>query len=776
MLEGLERLTQIASNVRLFLTSREVQEIRESMEVLEAKPVLIAVRSVDADIGKFIAGQLSRDRKLSKLDAELQSLIETEISKRADGMFRWAYCQLQELKMLKSSRPSHIKATLANLPDTLDETYERMLTNIEQESRADALTLLQWLAYARSPLNLSQLAEARIIDLTGGGAVLEDDRGGLEDALRILSGLITVDKLCDSDSGYMGRMINTTDSESDDLEIWVDYTRATLNDTDFESKDLINWMIEDDSEIVGDQITNTLFEPGQDTRIRLAHFTVKEYLESRRVGLSNASFFHLDYVKGQDVLAESCLVYLKHYFSSPKSIPFEEVDQTYPLLEYATDTWHQHSRDRQDLSTGRELALLQSDDALRGWLHVHRSRAYVLSPWETKEWDSNFASSNIAPALYYASALGLTNVAKLLLAQRVDVNAAGGYLHNALQAASHMGHKDTVQLLIDNGADVNQSVAHGPEYDVEASDNHEFVSALQAAAGNGHVEIMQVLIQQGANVNAQCGHFNTALQVAASHNQEAAVRSLIAHGADVNMNGGPCGTALIAASFRKYERMVKVLLDEGADVNAQGNLYSNALYAASFHGCEKIVEILIDRGADVNDRTGSEGSALQIAASHGHEILVAAFLDHHADVNIQGGFAGSALIAASGYGHEAVVTLLLNRGADVNIEGANWPSALYAAVESGDSGIASTLLDHGADVNKKGPRGSVLQAACARRRKSNDQGARDSLKEVINILIERGALFNTSGSTARKQFPSRSASESRIGSAKSRNGLRKASR
>ena len=50
------------------------------------------------------------------------------------------------------------------LPATLDETYERMLTGIDEIFRDEALTLLRWLAYAQTPPTLMELAEASIID------------------------------------------------------------------------------------------------------------------------------------------------------------------------------------------------------------------------------------------------------------------------------------------------------------------------------------------------------------------------------------------------------------------------------------------------------------------------------------------------------------------------------------------------------------------------------------------------------------------------------------
>ena len=50
VLESLERLSQGASNLRFLATSREVREVRDSIETLGANPIATASRSVEADI------------------------------------------------------------------------------------------------------------------------------------------------------------------------------------------------------------------------------------------------------------------------------------------------------------------------------------------------------------------------------------------------------------------------------------------------------------------------------------------------------------------------------------------------------------------------------------------------------------------------------------------------------------------------------------------------------------------------------------------------------
>ena len=86
VLERLEWLSRSASNVRILATSRELRNMREWMEMLEANTVSIAVRAVNVDIRTYVSSELARDRRLGRLDAAMKASIEESISQRADGM------------------------------------------------------------------------------------------------------------------------------------------------------------------------------------------------------------------------------------------------------------------------------------------------------------------------------------------------------------------------------------------------------------------------------------------------------------------------------------------------------------------------------------------------------------------------------------------------------------------------------------------------------------------------------------------------------------------
>ena len=86
MLDGLERLSERASNLKIIATSRKLQDINDCMDSLRADVVSIDTRRVDADIARYVRNELSRDRKLSRLEGDVKALIMETFAQKADGM------------------------------------------------------------------------------------------------------------------------------------------------------------------------------------------------------------------------------------------------------------------------------------------------------------------------------------------------------------------------------------------------------------------------------------------------------------------------------------------------------------------------------------------------------------------------------------------------------------------------------------------------------------------------------------------------------------------
>ncbi|KAF1818520.1 uncharacterized protein K489DRAFT_374151 [Dissoconium aciculare CBS 342.82] len=495
MLENIERLLRQAPNMHLIATSRDELGIRDAMEQLGVKSICLTGKKIDSDIQRYVSKQLARIPKLSRLDAATKELVETTLTEKADGMFRWVFCQLQELSKSKRTTPMVVKAALLALPATLDETYERMLQNIAAEDQAYALTLLRWLTYSQTPLRLDEVAEISTIvpgeDPAADDIVDIDNRGGLEDVLDILAGLVVMVE----------------------AEAWTE-NAATENSS-------LGDISKGNNEVNG--FSRRLIE--KDTKIRLAHFSVKEYLESTRIKGSVAQSFRLVPTREHRWITQSCLVYLMHYSTSEQKASSKQDLIVFPLLNYAAAMWYRHALLQEAEHYRCEIQLLESKTHRADWLKIHKPDKSWKRPFDSDHYDDE------ASSLYYASFIGRVGVVQLLLEAKADVNAQGGRFGNALQAASFEGHETVVQLLLEAKADVNaQGGALG--------------NALQAASFEGHETVVQLLLEAKADllleakadVNAQGGAFGNALQAASSEGHETVVQLLLFAGA-INKTG-----------------------------------------------------------------------------------------------------------------------------------------------------------------------------------------------------------------------------------------------
>jgi Ankyrin repeats (3 copies) len=215
--------------------------------------------------------------------------------------------------------------------------------------------------------------------------------------------------------------------------------------------------------------------------IRLAHFSVKEYLISERIQNGPAYQYSIRERYANASIAETCLAYLLQ-FDKTNSLTHQTTEK-FPLARYAAEYWTQHSRvAREDAEVMHQLIMelfLSNREAYVNWVRLFDPDEPLEQPDITK------GSKRVAPPLYYASLAGLIESVRLLLEQGADVNAQGGYYGNALQAASAGGHDQVVQRLLEQGADVN---AQGGYYG----------NALQAASLRGHDQVVQRLLEKGA--------------------------------------------------------------------------------------------------------------------------------------------------------------------------------------------------------------------------------------------------------------------------------------
>ena len=77
------------------------------------------------------------------------------------------------------------------------------------------------------------------------------------------------------------------------------------------------------------------------TTVRIAHFSVQEYLESERIQRQKAAIFSMSGATAHEEIAQICLVYWLEPGLAVTSLD-ENVREKYPLAVFAAELWYDH--------------------------------------------------------------------------------------------------------------------------------------------------------------------------------------------------------------------------------------------------------------------------------------------------------------------------------------------------------------------------------------------------------------------------------------------------
>jgi ankyrin repeat protein len=373
---------------------------------------------------------------------------------------------------------------------------------------------------------------------------------------------------------------------------------------------------------------------------------------------------------------------------------------------------------------------------------------------------------------------------RLLLRDRIDVNAREADGTTALHWAVQADDLATVKQLIDARADVNAS-------------NRYAVTPLSVAATNGNEEMMAVLLAAGADVNAALLEGETVLMTAARTGNPAVLGLLLERGADANAREKGYGeTALMWATAQNHATAVQRLVEGGADINARSAVMKFAkprtpitvlprggwtplMYAAR-QGSMEAARVLVAAGADLNVRDPDGTTALLLAIINSQYDFAAMLIEAGAAHDVSDETGMGPLYAAVdmhalpwGFGspepkrNEAkdsldILKMLLARGADTNarlkrttLQRLHTPgdptlaagaTPFMRAAKSGDTTVMRLLLEHGADplaVQENHTNALILAAGFGWRDGDNnlntkDQGTQAEAIQAIKMCLELG--------------------------------------
>ena len=301
------------------------------------------------------------------------------------------FCQLETLR---HCLPPSVRRTLDELPESLDETYERMIKEIKKPNRDHALRILQCLVVAIRPLRVEELAEVLAVDF--------DDAEGM----------------------------------------------PKLNP---------NWRWEDQEQALLSSCSSliAIVESDETRIVQFSHFSVKEFLTSTRLATSSGavSHYHIAPEPAHIIRAQACMSVLLRL---DDRVEQHDVTNNSPLARYAAEHWVAHVQLGEASSCLRKpMEFLFDSDKLyfKAWLQLHDmdtnrydSTFYPFTPNNKSD----------ATPLYYAALCGFQDLVEQLIVNHPEhVNATGGYYVAPLIAALNAGHFQTAKFLRDNGAHPN---------------------------------------------------------------------------------------------------------------------------------------------------------------------------------------------------------------------------------------------------------------------------------------------------------------------------------
>jgi ankyrin repeat protein len=447
---------------------------------------------------------------------------------------------------------------LNELPKSLDETYQRVLEEINEVNREDAYRLLQCLTVAMRPLRVEELAEVLAVEFDGGEGIPK-----LNPDWR-----------------------------------WEDQEQALQA----ACSSLIAIVDSDDSRVV-----------------QFSHFSVKEYLASPRLASStgDVSGFHISLEPAHTILAQACLGVLLRLDNEDKEY---SIGNKFPLAQYAAEHWVDHAQFGTVASHARKGMKHLFDPGrphFAAWLRLHDRDTPLVSS-SALGFFERFDKSDPTP-LYYAALCGFYDLTEHLITEhQQDVKAHSGYLVTPLVASLAGNHFHIAQLLFNHGADVDvrgyqnrtplfSASTKGSldivqwllDHGADANVGIDYLSwtPVFTAANMGHVEVVRILVRHNADIKARDDSGRTPLHIATQYSRIDVVRLLLGHGVDVNARNNDHSTPLHMASEEGNLEVVNLLLECGADVEVEDNEGKTAVQLASAGGHDEVARLLSDHGA-----------------------------------------------------------------------------------------------------------------------------------------------------------------------------------
>ena len=610
--------------------------------------------------------------------------------------------------MLRHCLPASIRQTLDQLPESLDETYLRVLSQIPQANQEHAHRMLQCLMVAVRPLRVEELAELLAFEFDAARGGIPKYRGAwrLDDQMQAVlstcSSLVTIIY----DSADFADAESDANSDADSVKVFVEAPSDVDSDADSGKV-----FVEDPSDAHDWSPRSRRYDHLLGV-VQFSHFSVKEFLISNRLG--GFSRYHIHPASAHTILTQACLGSLLHLHNHIDKNGIE----LFPLSQYAAQHWVEHAQFEDVAShvkVGIETLFDIDKPHFAAWIGIY--------DMDQSSHFSNSVTSNLNP-LYYSVLCGFYDLVKHLAMKHPQyVNAIGGRYGYPLFAALREGRLKVAELLLNHGANVDARETTGETILLQVLSRPQLrrtpLGPLNLAEYQSLPEVVKILVRHNANINLQDVGGNTPLHLLSkSRLNEADVIDLtlllLDHGAEVNRQDKGNQSPLHLAVLRGWTKLSAILLEHGADVTAEDynrRTVLHSLLSESLFDEGAIINLsllLLKYGARVNRQDKDNKTPLHLAVVHGWTKLSAILLEHGADVTAEDNNRRTvlhALLSGSWLDEGAVIDLallLFKYGARVNRQDRVNQTPLYLTVRPGWTKLAVILLENDADATANG--------------------------------------------------------------------------
>jgi len=428
------------------------------------------------------------------------------------------FCQLE---LLRQCFPTSVRHILEELPDTLDDTYERILREIRRPNQGHAHRLLQCLVIAARPLLVEELAEVLAFDFK-------------------------VEGMPKLNPGWR----------------WEDQKEAVMS----ACSSLVIIVNDGDSRVV-----------------QFSHFSVKEFLTANRLAepIRDVSCFHIQLEAAHTILAQACLGVLLRL---DDDVDRDSI-KSYPLARYAAQYWPTHARVENASSWIKEgiKCLFDADKPhFMTWLWIYNEDRYESDRSMSTERPEE---PEAVPLYYAARLGFRDLAEDLIAENPEHINATGWYKRTAMHAAASKGHTQILSLLLDHGVDIecrdylgntalhltSQSakleagqflVDRGADIDATNQYNN---TPLMYATNRGYIEYARMLLERKAAIDVPGYLGMTPLHWAVNARKPQAVRLLLKYGVNINVPDKSGQTPSQLASLNGYQEIVELLSAYGTE-------------------------------------------------------------------------------------------------------------------------------------------------------------------------------------------------------------------